>query len=138
MRLLVKETMGSEEYFQTMQAFMGGFGKGCMSRVTSRQLRARITMHGNAPAGQCGQQYWWAIYESKALALRRGVNVFVIEPGKDRALKYTSLAAPPVAVPVKVSELGPDGTGDHLVTENDYVFFYNGTAHYNGAVVERT
>ena len=41
---------------------------------------------------------------------------------------------PPRSLSVSVADMGPEGVGDALVSDDDVVLLYNGDDHYNGLV----
>ena len=54
--------------------------------------------------------------------------------GQPTALKFTVRGEPPRSLSVSVADMGPDGVGDALVSDDDVVLLYNGHDHYNGLV----
>ena len=54
--------------------------------------------------------------------------------GQPTALKFTMRGEAPRSLSVSVADMGPDGVGDALVSDDDVVLLYNGHDHYNGLV----
>ena len=54
--------------------------------------------------------------------------------GEQTALKFTMRGEAPRSLSVSVADMGPEGVGDALVSNDDVVLLYNGDDHYNGLV----
>ena len=117
-----------------LEAFLGNFGNGSTSTKFKRELQANAKNVMADVNKSCGAKHWWSQVCSKALA--RGVkrSVFVITSGQPTALKFTMRGEAPRSLSVSVADMGPDGVGDALVSDDDVVLLYNGHDHYNGLV----
>ena len=84
----------------------------------------------------CRKKHWWQQFCNKALARGSQKNVFVITSGNPIAFKFNSKGEGPRSLPVQVSEMGPESTGDAMVCDDDIVLLYDPlTEHYNGLVL---
>ena len=73
--------------------------------------------------------------DSKALALAKNTNVFVVTVDEDMALKYQPTTGAPATVQMWLTDLDKQSIGDGRVEDNDIVLIYGGNIHYNGADV---
>ena len=115
-------------------SFLGNFGAGCTSKTHERELRKLVSNVITDASKPCQMKHWWQQFCNKALALGSKRNVFVITSGNPIALKFNIRGEGPRSIPIEVSEMGPDSTGDALVCDNDIVLLYDGVNHYNGLV----
>ena len=73
--------------------------------------------------------------DSKALALAKNADVFVVTVDEDMALKYQPTTGAPAAVRMWLTDLDKQSIDDGRVEDNDIALIYGGNSHYNGAYV---
>ena len=79
----------------------------------------------------CGRRHYWHQVCSKVLARGTNRNVFVVTANESVALKFTPRGEAPRSLQVYVKDMGPDGAGDAVVSDEDIILYFNGTNHYN-------